>query len=97
MLQLPANNTLIRAQRNCEACVPISRKATINASPAQSPPMEPPATAILSGLSAPAMTGHLAQLGFHQVRADRAGEERNAIDKHGRNARHVKVHGALNF
>jgi hypothetical protein len=28
--QLPANNTLIRAQRNCEACVPISGKATIS-------------------------------------------------------------------
>ena len=30
LLQLPANNTLIRAQRNCEVCVPISRKATIS-------------------------------------------------------------------
>src|SRR5258706_2922753 len=71
------------------------RSARCTARPAQSPPMEPPATAILSGPSAPGMAGRLAQLGFHQVRADRAGEERDAIDEHGRNARHTKAHGAL--
>jgi hypothetical protein len=49
--------------------------------------MEPPATTILSGPSAPDdMVGRLAQLGFHQVRGDGAGKEADAIDKHGRNA-----------
>src|ERR1700724_959546 len=74
-----------------------SKPAPCTASPAQSPPMEPPATAILSGPSAPDIAARLARLGFHQVPADGAGEEADAIDKHGRNARHTQnfAHAAL--
>ena len=52
--------------------------------------MEPPATAILSGPSAPDMAARLAQLGFHQAEADGAVEKADGIDKQGRNARHTQ-------
>jgi hypothetical protein len=59
--------------------------------------MEPPATAILSGRSAPDMAGRPLQLGLLQVRAGGAGEEGDATDEHSRNARHTQdfAHAAL--
>jgi hypothetical protein len=43
------------------------------------------------------MATRLAQLGLNQVSADGAGEKAEAIDKHGRNARHTQnfAHAAL--
>jgi hypothetical protein len=85
-----------RLHRAGDALVDLHVKARpAEGEPCASPPMEPPATMILSGFSAPDMAGCLAQLGFHQFRAERAGEERDAIDEHGRNGRHMKADGAL--